>query len=107
MATSKEYIEYVCEQIAGVGEITYKKMFGEYMVYVNAKPILTVCDNIVFVKMLDCLKDVLSDADTGNPYQGAKLHYILNIEDSQLSKEVVSILEPITSIPKPRKKKSE
>ena len=35
MATTNEYIEYVCEQIQGVGEIRYQKMFGEYMVYVN------------------------------------------------------------------------
>ena len=34
MATSIDYIDYVCEQIRGVGEIRYKKMFGEYMVYV-------------------------------------------------------------------------
>ncbi len=42
MATSIDYIEYVCEQIRGVGEIRYKKMFGEYMVYVNDKPVIIV-----------------------------------------------------------------
>ena len=40
MSTSLDFIEYVCEQIAGVGQIRYRKMFGEYMVYVNNKPIL-------------------------------------------------------------------
>ena len=40
MATTREYVEFVCEQIRGVGEIRYRKMFGEYMVYINAKPIL-------------------------------------------------------------------
>ena len=40
MSTSLDFIEYVCEQIAGVGPIRYRKMFGEYMVYVNNKPIL-------------------------------------------------------------------
>ncbi len=39
MASSVEYIEFVCEQIASVGDIRYKKMFGEYMVYVNDKPV--------------------------------------------------------------------
>lgn len=33
MATSTEYIEFVCDQIIGTGEIRYKKMFGEYMIY--------------------------------------------------------------------------
>ena len=38
MATSEDFINYICEQISGVGEIRYKKMFGEYLVYVNEKP---------------------------------------------------------------------
>lgn len=105
MATTVDFIEYVCEQINGVGNIRYKKMFGEYMVYVNDKPVLLVCDNTVYVKKLDELKEMLNLADTGNPYDGAKEHYVLDIDNAQLSKEVVLILEEIISIPKPRKKK--
>lgn len=52
MATSQEYIEFVCEQLVGVENVRYKKMFGEYMVYVNDKPVLLVCDNTVYVKKL-------------------------------------------------------
>ncbi len=55
MATTIDFIEYVCEQIVGTGDIHYKKMFGEYMVYVNNKPTLLVCDNTVFVKKFDCI----------------------------------------------------
>lgn len=40
MATTIYFIEYVCEQISSVGAVRYKKMFGEYMVYVNEKPVL-------------------------------------------------------------------
>jgi TfoX/Sxy family transcriptional regulator of competence genes len=35
VATSVDYIEYVCEQVRGTGNVRYKKMFGEYMVYVD------------------------------------------------------------------------
>ena len=105
MATTVDFIEYVCEQINGVGNIRYKKMFGEYMVYVNDKPVLLVCDNTGYVKKLDELKEMLNLADTGNPYDGAKEHYVLDIDNAQLSKEVVLILEEIIPIPKPRKKK--
>ena len=52
MATSKEYIEFVCEQLQGINGVTYKKMFGEYMVYVQGKPLLLVCDNTVMIKKL-------------------------------------------------------
>lgn len=105
MATTKEYIDYVCEQIRGVGEIRYKKMFGEYMVYVNDKPVIIVCDNIAFVKKLDCIKDLMPNAETGFPYNGAKEHYVLNIDNSEFCKSIIIELEKVTPIPKSRKKK--
>ena len=105
MATTVDLIEYVCEQIAGVGDVRYKKMFGEYMVYVNNKPILLVCDNTVFVKQLDCIADEMQESEKGFPYNGAKEHYILDIENAAFSKTIINILEPVTPVPKPRKKK--
>ena len=104
MASTPDFIEFVCEQIQGTGIVTYKKMFGEYIVYVNAKPILLVCDNTVYVKMLDEIKQEMQNESIGEPYKGAKPHYILNIDDSEFSKKIISILEPITSLPKPKKK---
>ncbi len=106
MATSIDYIEFVCDQIKDTGEVRYKKMFGEYMVYVNNKPILLVCDNTVFIKILDEVKGIMAHSEVGYPYEGAKEHYILDIEDAKLCKDVIAILEPITPIPKPRKKKT-
>ncbi|WP_099468816.1 TfoX/Sxy family protein [Konateibacter massiliensis] len=105
MATSVEFIEYVCEQISGFGIIRYKKMFGEYMVYVNDKPVLLVCDNTVYVKLLDCISEKMQEASKGVPYQGAKEHYILDIDNSDFSKEIIAIIEPVTPLPKSRKKK--
>lgn len=104
MATTAEYVEFVCEQIKGVGEIRYRKMFGEYMVYVNEKPILLVCDNTVFVKMLPGIADKMKQAEVGYPYSGAKEHYVLDIDDTGFSKEVISMLEAVTPFPKPKKK---
>ena len=105
MSTSKEFVEYVCEQIHEVGFLRYKKMFGEYMIYVNDKPILLVCDNTVYIKKLDCLAELMKEAPTAIQYPGAKERYILDIENHQLAKEIISILEPITPLPKPKKKK--
>ena len=104
MATSKDYIEFVCEQLEGVEGVTYKKMFGEYMVYINDKPLLTVCDNTVFVKKVPELATVMANAAVGCPYEGAKEHYILDIDDTALTAQVIAILEPITPVPKKRKK---
>jgi TfoX/Sxy family transcriptional regulator of competence genes len=106
MSTTIDFIEFVCEQIRGVGDVCYKKMFGEYMVYVNDKPILLVCDNTVFVKMLPEIEDFMEDSEKGFPYESAKEHYIVDIDDAEFSKRIIEILEPITPLPKPRKKKS-
>lgn len=106
MATSLEFIEFVCDQIRECGHIRYKKMFGEYMVYVNNKPILLVCDNTVYVKKLDCIAEKMKRASVGIPYPGAKEHYILDIDDTDLSYEIIRILEPLTPLPKPKKIKS-
>lgn len=104
MATTVDFIEYVCEQIAGTGHVRYRKMFGEYMVYVNDKPILLVCDNTVFVKMLPCLDEVMQSADRGFPYKGAKEHYVLDIDNADFSRHVVTVMEPHVAVPKPRRR---
>ena len=105
MATELCYIQFVTEQLRGE-EATYKKMFGEYMVYVDGKPIFTVCDNTVFVKEVKELEELLKDADRGSPYEGAKEHYILDIENSELVEEVVKILKEVIPLPKKRIKKT-
>jgi len=108
MSTSNDFIEYICDQINGVGYIRYKKMFGEYMIYINDKPILLVCDSTVYVKKLDCIADKMEsvNAEKGMPYKGAKEYYILDIDDQEFAKEIISILEPITPLPRPKKKKT-
>ncbi len=105
MATTIEYIEYICEQIKGIGEIRYKKMFGEFMVYVNEKPVITVCNNTAFVKKLDSIQEMMQNAETGFPYKGAKEHYILDVDESDFCQKVVSEIEKVTPLPKPRKSK--
>ncbi len=108
MPTSQEFIEFVCEQITSapsIRAVRYRKMFGEYMVYANDKPILLVCDNTVYVKMLEPIEKELSNPEKGVPYKGAKEHFILDIDDEELAVRIATILEEITPLPKPKKKK--
>lgn len=104
MASNIEFINFVCERLNGLGEVTFRKMFGEYMIYINAKPIILVCDNTVFLKKHEKIEHLMSTSEVGIPYKGAKEHYILDIENYELCKEVLSILEKVTPIPKKRKK---
>ena len=104
MSTTSEYIEFVCEQVKDAGSMHYKKMFGEYMVYFNNKPVLLVCDNTVFVKQLPCVEELMSGSETAIPYKSAKEHYILDIENIELCLQVLEQLVIVTLVPKPRKK---
>ncbi len=80
-------------------------MFGEYIVYIDGKPILLVCDNNVFVKKIPELEQLLNNSRCGFPYEGAKEHYLLDIDDADLVNNVIKILVPVIPIPKPRKQR--
>lgn len=105
MATDIEFINYVLEQIKGDWETRCQKMFGEYMIYINEKPVLIVCDNTVYVKKEECIHSYMINAAKGYPYKGAKEHYILDIDDEELSRTVISELEKITPVRRKKNKK--
>ncbi len=106
MASNIDFVEFIIDQIHDVGHVRYKKMFGEYMIYVNDKPLFLVCNDTVFVKKFDELAEIMVNAETGYPYSGAKEHYIVDIENAELSKKIIAIIEPLKAVPKPKKKKA-
>ncbi|MDR1214313.1 MAG: TfoX/Sxy family protein [Propionibacteriaceae bacterium] len=106
MATSLSFVTYVIDQARGPWNLRERKMFGEYMVYVNDKPILLVCDDQVFVKIVPELDELMAEAEVGAPYEGARDHYLLDIDEADLARAVIAVLEPITPLPKPRKPKT-
>lgn len=106
MASPTEFLNFVCEQIFGIGSVRFRKMFGDGMVYLNDKPVILVCDDIAYVKKLDIIADIMSDAGTGTPYDGAKEHYVLDIDNADFAKEVVLKIEAVTPLPRSKKKKA-
>lgn len=106
MSTSHEYIQFVLDQLDGIEDITFRKMFGEYMIYARGKPVLLVCDDCVMVKKLPQLAETMKDAPEGIPYEGAKPHYILDIENRALARGAVEIAASVTPIPKGKSKKA-
>lgn len=105
MASSLSTILYICDQIQSLGDVTYKKMFGEYMIYFNEKPIFLVCDDILYIKIAPQTKGFLGEkCDTGYPYSGAKPHFIIDfLDDKGEMQTLAKLLESITSYPKRRK----
>ncbi|MDR3113014.1 MAG: hypothetical protein LBU09_01400 [Endomicrobium sp.] len=111
MASNLEYVQYVIDQMKINGTITYKKMFGEYLIYFNDKPVVWVCNNTAFVRMLDCIKPLMKNALTGLPYKWAKENYIVNVDDGEQFANIVKVLEKNIKMPekeiKTGKKKNE
>ena len=103
MACTTAYIEFVCSQLEGAGIVRAKKMFGDWMVYIDEKPVILACDNLCYVKMWPEIADLMNDAWTDYPYPGAKEHYVLDIEHRNLALKVVNALLPIVPFPKKKK----
>lgn len=103
MACTQEYIDFICEVLAPLGEVHSRKMMGDYVIYVNEKYVITACDNNAFVKKLDCIAHLMSDAETGFAYEGAKESYILDFTDQRKAREVISVLWEVLPFPKKKK----
>ncbi|WP_416174373.1 MAG: hypothetical protein ACFWT0_07080 [Bifidobacterium crudilactis] len=106
MTSSEDYVTYVMDQARGPWALRQRKMFGDFMVYVNDKPILLLCDDQTFVKIVPQLDGLMKDAACAAPYAGAKKHYILDVDDAEHVRRVLSVLEPITRLPKARKRRT-
>jgi TfoX/Sxy family transcriptional regulator of competence genes len=104
MATTLDFIRYATEQLASFEHVRYQKMFGEYMIYVHEKPVLLVCDNSVFVKKIPEVAELMKNADCGLPYPGAKEHYVLDIDDTDWVRQVVTALVKALPSKAPKKK---
>lgn len=105
MACRIDFIEFVCSQIEGLGTVRYRKMFGDYMIYLNEKPVILACDDIAYVKKHPSIIEMMQDAESGVPYDGAKEHYILDVEHKQPLLTVISCLEKVLPYPKKKVKK--
>jgi len=105
MASDLGFVEYVIEQIDIPVAIRYRKMFGEYMVYLNELPIILICDNTVYVKKLPCIDGFSNELGVGCPYTGAKEHFILDIEMNKANELLMLLVQNTPPLKSKRKRK--
>ena len=86
MATDQSLVEFICSQGRGAQEPVYKKMFGEYAIYLNEKVVALVCDNRLFIKPTSEGRAILGSPDENPPFPGAKPHFEVGpqIDDRKL-----------------------
>ncbi len=72
MASSKDYLEYILDQLSGVGDISYRAMMGEYIIYYRGKIVGGIYDDRFLVKPVKAAAAMMPEAKTELPYEGAK-----------------------------------
>ena len=108
MASDKEFVEFVVGQIENAGEITAKKMFGEYGIFSNGKIFALICDNKLFIKPTEAGRTFIKEVIEAPPYPGAKPSFLIEnkIGDREWISNLVRITLKELPDPKPKKKKN-
>ena len=109
MSTSPATVDFLLDQLTGIGPMGVRKMFGEYCLYWADKPIGLVCDNQLFLKPTAAGRGLMATVTEGSPYPGAKPHLLVTADLwddrpwlGQLIQATAAELPP----PKPKKKKA-
>lgn len=101
MASHLSYVTFVCEQMAGAGVITWRRMFGEFGLYRGGKFFGVICDDQTFLKITPAGVALAPDCPRGVPYQGGSEMLMPDVED----REALTALVRVTCDALPEKRK--
>lgn len=78
MASSRDYLEYILDQLSDLDGISYRAMMGEYIIYYRGKVVGGIYDDRFLVKPVKAVATMMPDADQESPYEGAKEMLVVN-----------------------------
>ena len=105
MASSKDYLKYILEQLSGLNDISYRAMMGEYIIYYRGKVVGGIYDDRFLVKPVKAAVAMMPDADLELPYEGAKERLLVdNVENGEFLRELLEAMYDELPAPKKRKK---
>ena len=103
MASSKEYMDYVLEQLSEMEGITYRPMMGEYIIYYQGRIIGGIYDDRFLIKPVKSAKALMPDAPLELPYEGAKeMLLVEDIDNKDFLQKLLNAMLP--ELPAPKKK---
>ena len=106
MSTTEEFMVYLTDQLRDAGIITYRKMFGEYVLYCDSKVIGLVCDGQFFLKKTEAGRRLLKEVCEAPAYNGAKPSFLItSTEDREYLAKLVRATCSELPYPKQKKKK--
>ena len=104
MASSKEYLDFMLEQLSGLDEISYRAMMGEYIIYYRGKIVGGIYDDRFLVKPTKSAAAMMPDAEMDLPYEGAKEMLLVdNVENRDFLRDLLEAM--YNELPAPKKKK--
>ena len=93
MASSKDFLEFVLEQLSNLPDITYRAMMGEFIIYYHGKIIGGIYDNRLLVKPLESVFKIIPNATMEIPYDGGKpMIMIPDVENTEILEQVFNLL---------------
>lgn len=104
MASSKEYLDFILEQLSELHDVTYRAMMGEYIIYYRGKIVGGIYDDRLLVKPTKSAVAMMPNADLELPYEGAK--EMLLVDDVDNKEFLRELLESMyEELPAPKKEK--
>ncbi len=108
MATQQRTVDFILEQLQAAGDVSARKMFGEYALYYAGKVVALVCDDQLFVKQTKAGKQFIGMVEEAPAYPGAKPSYLISgdqWDDADWLTELIKITAKELPMPKPKKSK--
>ena len=104
MASNREYLDFIREQLSGLENITYRAMMGEFILYYRGRIIGGIYDDRFLVKPTKSALAMMPDADREIPYEGAKEMLLVdNVDNREFLTELLTSM--YAELPEPKKKK--
>lgn len=101
MASSRQYLDYVLEQLSTLEEISYKAMMGEFIIYYKGKVVGGIYDDRFLVKQIKSSKKLMPDAPLELPYEGAKEMFLVeDIDNKEFLNRLFNEMYDELSVPK-------
>ena len=102
MASSKEYLNFILDQLSGLDVISYRTMMGEYIIYYNGKIVGGIYDDRLLIKPVKAAVEMLPDAKMELPYEGGKeMLLVEDVDNRELLQELLqSMYEELPAVKK-------
>lgn len=103
MASSKEYLDFILEQLSELHDVTYRAMMGEYIIYYRGKIVGGIYDDRLLVKPTKSAVAMMPNADLELPYEGAKEMLLVDVDNKEFLRELLESM--YEELPAPKKEK--